>query len=36
MKYCDVVDEIINSGTDISKLRLSVASRNQVGNLIHI
>ena len=36
LAYQTVVDELINSGTDISKLNLSVASRDQVGKLIHI
>ena len=36
LAYQTVVDEIINSGSDVSKLKLSVASRDKVGNLIHI
>lgn len=36
LAYQTVVDEILSSGTDISKLTLSVASRDKVGNLIHI
>ncbi len=36
LAYQTVVDEILSSGTDISKLNLSVASRDKVGNLIHI
>ena len=36
LAYQTVVDEIINSGTDISQLNLSIASRDTVGNLIHI
>ena len=36
LAYQTVVDEIIKAGTDVSKLNLSVASRDKVGNLIHI
>ena len=36
LAYQTVVDEIIRAGTDVSKLNLSVASRDKVGNLIHI
>ena len=36
LAYQTVVDEILNSGSDVSKLKLSVASRDKVGNLIHI
>ena len=36
LAYQTVVDELIHSGTDVSKLNLSVASRDKVGNLIHI
>ena len=36
LAYQTVVDEVINSGTDISKLSLSVASRDKVGKIIHI
>ncbi len=36
LAYQTVVDEIISSGTDVSKLNLSVASRDKVGDLIHI
>lgn len=36
LAYQTVVDEIIHSGTDVSKLNLSVASRDIVGKLIHI
>ena len=36
LAYQTVVDELIKSGTDVSKLNLSVASRDKVGKLIHI
>ena len=36
LAYQTVVDELISSGTDVSKLNLSVANRDQVGKLIHI
>ena len=36
LAYQTVVNELINSGTDVSKLTLSVASRDTVGKLIHI
>ena len=36
LAYQTVVDELIRSGTDVSKLNLSVASRDQIGKLIHI
>ena len=36
LAYQTVVDEIISSGTDTSKINLSVASRDSVGKLIHI
>ena len=36
LAYQTVVDELISSGTDVSKLNLSVASRDQIGKLIHI
>ena len=36
LAYQTVVDEIISAGTDIQKIHLSVASRDTVGNLIHI
>ena len=36
LAYQTVVDELISSGTDVSKLNLSVASRDKVGKLIHI
>ena len=36
LAYQTVVDEIIQSGTDISKINLSVASRDNVSKLIHI
>ena len=36
LAYQTVVDELINSGTDVSKLNLSVANRDNVGKLIHI
>lgn len=36
LAYQTVVDELIHSGTDVSKLTLSVASRDTVGKLIHI
>lgn len=36
LAYQTVVDEILNAGTDISNLNLSVASRDTVGKLIHI
>ena len=36
LAYQTVVDEIIRAGTDVSKLNLSVASRDKVGKLIHI
>ena len=36
LAYQTVADEIISQGTDISKLNLSVASRDTIGNLIHI
>ncbi len=36
LAYQTVVDEVIRSGTDVSKLNLSVASRDTVGKLIHI
>ena len=36
LAYQTVVNEIINSGTDVSKFNLYVASRDTVGKLIHI
>ena len=36
LAYQTVVDELIKSGTDVSNLNLSVASRDKVGKLIHI
>ena len=36
LAYQTVVDELISSGTDVSKLNLSIASRDKVGKLIHI
>ena len=36
LAYQTVADEIISSGTDISKLNLSVASRDTVGDIVHI
>ena len=36
LAYQTVVDELISSGTDVSKLNLSVASRDKVGKVIHI
>ena len=36
LAYQTVADEIISSNTDISKIKLSVASRDNIGNLIHI
>ena len=36
LAYQTVVNEMISSGTDVSKISLSVASRDKVGNLIHI
>ncbi len=36
LAYQTVANEIISSGTDIDKIRISVASRDNVGNLIHI
>ena len=36
LAYQTVVDEIISNGTDISNINLSVASRDNVGNIIHI
>lgn len=36
LAYQTVVDEIISSGTDVSKISLSVASRDNVGKLICI
>ena len=36
LAYQTVVDEIIHSGNDVSKINLSVASRDQVSKLIHI
>ena len=36
LAYQTVADEIISSGTDISKINLSVASRDTVGSIIHI
>lgn len=36
LAYQTVIDEIISSGTDTSKINLSVASRDNVGKLIHI
>ena len=36
LAYQTVVDEIINSGNDVSKINLSVASRDQASKLIHI
>ena len=36
LAYQTVIDELIHSGTDVSKLKLSVASRNNVGKLIQI
>lgn len=36
LAYQTVVDEIINSGNDVSKISLSVASRDKTGDLIHI
>ena len=36
LAYQTVADEIISAGTDISKISLSVASRDTIGTLIHI
>ena len=36
LAYQTVADEIISNGTDISKINLSVASRDAVSNIIHI
>lgn len=36
LAYTTVVNEIISSGTNINKIQLSVASRDSVGELIHI
>lgn len=36
LAYQTTVNELIEAGTDVSKLSLSVASRDTVGNLIHI
>ncbi len=36
LAYQTVVDEMINSGNDVSKINLSVASRDHASNLIHI
>jgi phosphoribosyl 1,2-cyclic phosphodiesterase len=36
LAYKTVADEIISAGTDISKINLSVASRDTVGSIIHI
>ena len=36
LAYQTVANEIISAGTDISKIKLSVASRDNVGNMIHI
>lgn len=36
LAYQTVADEIISSGTDISKINLSVASRDTVGDIVHI
>lgn len=36
LAYQTVVNEIMHSGNDVSKIELSVASRNQISKLIHI
>ena len=36
LAYQTVIDEILSSGTDISKLSLSVASRDKTSKMIHI
>ena len=36
LAYQTVADEIISSGTDISKINLSVASRDTIGDIVHI
>lgn len=36
LAYQTVVNEILDSGNDVSKLNLSVASRDSIGKLIHI
>lgn len=36
LAYQTVADQILSDGTDISKISLSVASRDKVGNIIHI
>ena len=36
LAYQTVVNELINSNSDVSKLSLSVASRNEPSKLIHI
>ena len=36
LAYQTVVNELISSGSDVSKISLSVASRDEVGDLIHI
>ena len=36
LAYQTVIDEILSEGTDISNFKLSVASRDSVGELIHI
>ena len=36
LAYQTVVDEIISSGTDISKVNITVADRNKNSSIIHI
>ena len=36
LAYQTVIDELISNNTDISKFNLSVASRDQVGDIINI
>lgn len=36
LAYQTVVDEILSNGSDISKINLSVASRDSIGNVVHI
>ncbi len=36
LAYQTVVDEIMGAGTDINNIKLSVASRDKIGQLIHI
>ena len=36
LAYKTVTDELIENGTDISKVNLSVASRDHISDIIHI